>query len=274
MLTLRASPSRRRRFVASLRDETRARIARSAIVFAPHEDDETLGCGGTLLLKRDAGAAVACVFMTDGRTSHSAFMAADELCAVRRSEAEAATARLGVARENLHFLAIRDGHLRDAQAEAVQRVKLLITHYRPAELYVPLCCDGVPDHEATFSIVADAALSVGIECDILEYPVWAWNRWPWVSLKIGANRDTVRQIVRAMGTRDVRARLQECTTAIDIRAVRDEKREVLACYRSQMTVLKPGTRWPTLTDVSGGEFLECFFQDHEAFRCSRSGGAR
>jgi hypothetical protein len=33
-------------------DETRERAKTSAIVFAPHQDDETLGCGGTVILKR------------------------------------------------------------------------------------------------------------------------------------------------------------------------------------------------------------------------------
>ena len=37
-----------------------------AIVFAPHPDDETLGCGGTILKKRSLGAPVEVVFLTDG----------------------------------------------------------------------------------------------------------------------------------------------------------------------------------------------------------------
>ena len=49
-------------------------LRRSAVVFSPHFDDETLGCGGTILQKRRAGAAVSLVF----------FAAMDETCAVER----------------------------------------------------------------------------------------------------------------------------------------------------------------------------------------------
>src|SRR5687768_14178340 len=41
-------------------------LARSAVVFSPHYDDETLGVGGTVIRKRDCGAIVYLVFMTDG----------------------------------------------------------------------------------------------------------------------------------------------------------------------------------------------------------------
>ena len=274
MVTLPAWSSERRRFTARLIDETESRVHRSAVVFAPHQDDETLGCGGSILLKRGVGAAVACVFLTDGRTSHSTFMPEDELCAVRRSEALAATARLGISATDVHFLEIQDGRLRAAHAEAVQRTAAVIAQYRPDEVYVPLRCDGVADHEATFAAVAEAVQVTGIGCDVLEYPIWAWNQWPWVSLPIKIDRATIARLKRAVRFRSMQAQLRECTTAIDIGAVLDAKREALACYRSQTTVLKRGTAWPTVADVSRGEFLDCFFQRHEVFRCARGGSIR
>ena len=48
---------------------------RAAMVFAPHPDDETLGCGGTVVKLRRAGVDVHIVFMTDGRHSHDAHTA-------------------------------------------------------------------------------------------------------------------------------------------------------------------------------------------------------
>lgn len=30
-------------------------LAASAIIFSPHQDDETLGCGGTIIRKRQGG---------------------------------------------------------------------------------------------------------------------------------------------------------------------------------------------------------------------------
>src|SRR5882757_7184185 len=37
------------------------------VVLAPHMDDETIGCGGTLALHAQRGAEITVVFMTDGR---------------------------------------------------------------------------------------------------------------------------------------------------------------------------------------------------------------
>ena len=68
-------------------------LKRSAIVFAPHPDDETLGCGGTIIKKRQAGAKISIVFMTDGRTSHGHLMDINELTTRRVEEA------VGVLRE-------------------------------------------------------------------------------------------------------------------------------------------------------------------------------
>src|SRR5207248_577693 len=57
---LRAIQARR------LREWRADELGRSAIVFAPHQDDEVLGCGGTIVRKLRAGADVTVVFLTDG----------------------------------------------------------------------------------------------------------------------------------------------------------------------------------------------------------------
>ncbi len=79
-------------------------LGRSAVVFSPHADDETLGCGGTLIKKRAAGATVKIAFMTDGRTSHGHLMPADRLIALRAQEAVAAAQVLGLAESDVCFL--------------------------------------------------------------------------------------------------------------------------------------------------------------------------
>ena len=49
------------------RDETSTTGTRSALVLAPHPDDETLGCGATILRKVAAGTPVHVLVVTDGR---------------------------------------------------------------------------------------------------------------------------------------------------------------------------------------------------------------
>src|SRR5947208_1953038 len=79
-------------------------LARPTVVFAPHQDDEALGCGGTILRKRRAGAAVDIAFVTDGSQSHARLMDPAALSALRAREALAAAEVLGVEKGRVHFL--------------------------------------------------------------------------------------------------------------------------------------------------------------------------
>src|ERR1035438_8855348 len=57
----------------------------SALVVAPHPDDEAFGCGGTVALLVRNRAAVQVVFITDGSASHPAHpTAAPDAIAARR----------------------------------------------------------------------------------------------------------------------------------------------------------------------------------------------
>lgn len=61
-------------------------LERTATVFSPHSDDETLGCGGTIIKKKRAGAKVKIVFIPDGRKSHSHLISEDELKCMARAD--------------------------------------------------------------------------------------------------------------------------------------------------------------------------------------------
>ena len=76
----------------------------SAMIIAPHPDDETLGCGGIACKKILAGAAVSFVFVTDGGSSHSRGIGREELIKTRETEAREAVLRLGGRAEEISFL--------------------------------------------------------------------------------------------------------------------------------------------------------------------------
>src|SRR5579885_2284019 len=59
-----------------------------ALIIAPHHDDETLGCGGVIALKRAAGVPVQVVILTDGSRSHleQASLPVADIIASRRRE--------------------------------------------------------------------------------------------------------------------------------------------------------------------------------------------
>lgn len=240
----------------------------SAIVFAPHQDDETLGCGGTVRMKRQAGTPVKLVFMTDGATSHSRFVPSAELTRMRNAEALEAARVLDVPADDVEFLAYPDSRLAEHHASAVRRVTEILRACKPHEVFVPYEHDETPDHEATHRVVAEAARESGLTVHLLEYPVWFWNQWPWVSFRVLPNRETARALVRMARHRFGRTALREFRCRVPVQEHLAAKREALAKHRTQTTEVIPGVGWPVLSDVSDGDFLDCFFQEYEVFRCS------
>ena len=106
-------------------------LKRSALVFAPHQDDETLGCGGTIIHKKQAGADLKIVFMTDGSKSHSHLITERELKNIRREEALAAAQKLGLKERDVIFLEVKDGTLDNNVISTIQRVSNIILDFLP-----------------------------------------------------------------------------------------------------------------------------------------------
>lgn len=155
------------------------------LVIVPHQDDETLGCGGLIALKRRAGAPVAVVYLTDGTASHRGHpvMTPAALATIRRAEATAALGRLGVLPQHIHFLDGPDGALAHLQgkdrSDLIERVAVIVRAMQPAAVATTLRSDAHPDHEAACALAVEALRLAGSSATLLEFPLWA--RWfaPW-----------------------------------------------------------------------------------------------
>jgi len=121
--------------------------ARRVLVLAPHMDDETLGCGGAILLHRAAGAQVDVAFITDGSRgflpSELAARTVAQRIAVRRAEAASACELLAV--RQLHYLDLPDGRSR-ADDDALERLALMFSEADPDLVYLPFITDAHHDH--------------------------------------------------------------------------------------------------------------------------------
>jgi LmbE family N-acetylglucosaminyl deacetylase len=246
-------------------------LARSALVFSPHPDDECLGCGGTIIRKKQAGATVKIVHLTDGSRSHPPdLISREQLAATRAREALNAGAALGV--DDIYFLDFQDGALGGSMAPAIQRVAEIIRKEKPEEVFVPYVREPfrqAADHIATTRIVFSALQSLRRlgTTRVWEYPVWFWLHWPWVGLRKGliCRREVAKNSLRlGFGLRA----FQELRCAVDISEVLERKIAALSEHRTQMNHFIPGSTWATLGKILGGQFLECFYTDYEFFRCS------
>jgi LmbE family N-acetylglucosaminyl deacetylase len=234
-----------------------------ALVFAPHPDDEVLGCGGTIAMKAAAGAKVAVVIMTDGRTSHAGLIDGEVLAETRRKEALQASLTLGLRPDDYIFLDFEDQRLAAHAVAAQRQVAALLERFDPQQVFVPHRRDRLDDHVATFEIVTAAMQSHGRRIVCFEYPVWLWNTWPWTSEPL-RTRNPALDATRILS--DIAAVAIGCRTRIDVRSVLDRKREALEAYASQTERRDNDPRWPILADVADGTFVERFMNGVEVFR--------
>lgn len=234
------------------------------IIFSPHQDDETLGCGGLILKKKQAGANVKIIFMTDGCRSHSSLIAEDSLKQIRRQEALKAAEILGVGPDDVVFLDAKDGTLMWHLEVMTQKVIDVIIKLNPQEVFIPYFKDGPRDHEATNKIVLNALSKLGFDMIIYEYPVWFWYQWPWIRFS-GKPRQLLSLIVNCIRSKFGYSLFKNFRCSIDITQVSKMKRLALEQHQSQMSRLVDDPRWNTLGDLAGGEFLERFFYEREFF---------
>ena len=87
--------------------------ASSALIVAPHPDDETLGCGGAIALLQAQGCNVNVLVMSDGTLSHprSRKFPAFRLKALRYTETRSAMKLLGIDPKNIAFFDFKDGSI-------------------------------------------------------------------------------------------------------------------------------------------------------------------
>ena len=241
--------------VARGSDVTAASAGRSCLVVAPHPDDETLGCGVTIMRKLDAGTPVKVAIATDGRrSSESKVMSAEELVRVRRQEALEATGRLGLGPGDVVFLEFEDQGLADNLAELTERLAALVEGFRPQELLVASVLDHHPDHHAVGQAARRLLAAGAFDGRVAEYPMGFWRTMPWRGRPRGAARTAWSFL---SGSVAAVARLRPELVRTD--GYLDRKRHVLDAYASQLTNLTGEAEWWTLDDP----FLEHFLGPYE-----------
>lgn len=141
------------------------------LVFAPHPDDETLGCGGSVAHHIAVGRRVNVAFMTSGE-QRVADGRAERSGPVREQEAETALGKLGVG-QDVHFLRLPDGGLDPMDRDQFLQVLHILRHLRPSVVYLPHAQDASFDHRQAFQL-AWRALE---KCASRSYPHAGQRHW-------------------------------------------------------------------------------------------------
>jgi LmbE family N-acetylglucosaminyl deacetylase len=229
---------------ARARDVTQRSATASCIVFAPHPDDETLGCGATIHRKREAGTAVHVVIASDGRRSQDPdLISPDELACMRAHEALNACITLGVAAEDVHQLGYHDGTLHGQVPELASRFVEFIDAVRPDEVLATPRVDNHADHRAVNQAVRLALSRTRVHPRLAEYPIGLGPVASCRLLVLGAERG--RGVERVSTGRHLVA-----------------KSAAARCHRSQVENLTGDSRWQIGLETGT---LATFLQPYEIF---------
>lgn len=143
-----------------------ASLPRRVLCFAPHADDEILGCGGVLAFHADRGDDVRVVVLTDGSAGDPAGHA-DDIREARAAESREAGEELGV--RDHRFLMLPDGGLGGVH-DLVARLRAELDDFAPELVYGPSPQEMHPDHRATSRAVLAAVAARG-DCRVHLYGV-------------------------------------------------------------------------------------------------------
>lgn len=158
-------------------------------IFAPHPDDEILGCGGLLQVLAAQGNPLTLISVTNGTQSHpnSAIYPPEQLNIIRPLESQLALATLGIhAKVERMAFELTDGNVYDQQNEFEAKLAEIINE--GDILVTTFIHDGHPDHEVTGQVVQRYAQKNGLSC--FQVLIWAWHwaqpndvRIPWARAK-------------------------------------------------------------------------------------------
>jgi LmbE family N-acetylglucosaminyl deacetylase len=180
--------------------------AGTALVVAPHPDDEAIGCGGTVALMTRAGASVDVLYTTDGAQGTpdrwaSPGESSSALARRRAGEAHEACRLLGI--RSVRFLGGHDGSLHQ-RPELADRLRDIVRESRYDVVFLPWPYDGHVDHRTSFELGTRALRGLAPAPQVWLYEVWT----PLVP-----------------------------NAAVDVTAAAGAKREAIGCHRSQLEAL-------------------------------------
>ncbi len=153
----------------------------SALIVAPHPDDETLGCGGAIARLQAQCCDVNVLVMSDGTLSHprSRKFPAPRLKALRHQETRSALWMLGVEPQKATFLDFKDGAIPTANSKIYDAALMICRAYliaiAPEMIFVPWRFDPHPDHRATWQLIHTAKQQLKLPSRLIEYPIWDWD---------------------------------------------------------------------------------------------------
>ncbi len=209
------------------------------MVFAPHPDDDILGCGGSIAKHSHQGHEIIIVYMTSGEAGSLTY-SCEELATLRENEARQASLLLKV--NETIFLRNPDGYFEYKRDNIVKIVSLLRTK-KPDIIYLPHQLDGNEDHRVTNKLVLDACRR---------------SSGPWFQECQGIPWE-----VKTILAYEIWTPLQDVSYSEDITPFMEQKLSALRLHVSQLKDIQYDEAIKALNHYRGimsgkGQYCECF----------------
>ncbi len=141
----------------------------NVLILAPHFDDETIGCGGTIRKHILGGNRVSVVYITDGREGIPDLKDKKKVTEIRKGEAQKAMEILGV--RDIYYLNEIDMAER-MKEETVHELRKVIDGIRPDLIYLPWFLDNHVDHVKTNKLLRQVHRESNRNFNVCAYEVW------------------------------------------------------------------------------------------------------
>lgn len=140
---------------------------KTVIVFSPHDDDETIGMGGTTLKLVKKGYKIIKVVFSSGEKSNPHLR--KSVVVRRRKNLSMKVAKASKLHKLISYN-LNDLKLSKELPRIKTKINRLIGNYKPFRVYIPSIIDTHPDHRAVNKFILDLLKDQNIE--ILSYEVW------------------------------------------------------------------------------------------------------
>lgn len=121
-------------------------MTKKILCFAPHPDDELLGCGGSLIKAKNKGDILHICYMTLGENSNPKHSVAS-LEKIRKSESQIVCKEMGVKKKNVFYLGIKDNQISADDYMSFVKIINIIRTCRPDIVYLPHENENYYDHK-------------------------------------------------------------------------------------------------------------------------------
>lgn len=182
------------------------------LCFAPHPDDEILGCGGSIIKAIDRECTVHICYLSYGEQGSPKFIPR-QLKYIRKKEALNVCNFLGINKKNITFLSIPDNEISMHDIKSMKKIMELVRKIKPDLVYLPHERDNYYDHEQANKLIM-RALDMSGSNNFIKFGGSPW----WVENVLAY---------------EVRSPLEKYQYTEDISDVINKKIAALKLYRSQ-----------------------------------------